>query len=89
MKIKYSQEFINELTELYPDGEQMHFLANEGREALVYHLNDNIPKISPEWLLNTTTFEEVHRFATLIMRKKGLYLKCVEEINDEYIKHLK
>jgi len=87
MKISYSPELINELKDLYPDGEQMHLFAQEGHEALVYHLEDNIPNISIEWLLKTKTLEEVHELAKLIMRKKALYMKCAKEIDAEYKKH--
>ncbi len=87
MKMNYSPELINELKELYPDGEQMLLFAEDGRETLVYHLEGNIPKITAEWLLNAKTLEEVQEFARLIMRRKALYLKCVKEMNAEYEKH--
>jgi hypothetical protein len=87
VKIGYSYELINEVHVYYPDDIAMHKLAEEGHEALIIHLEDNIPIINPEDILNAKSLEELKEKAKILIHRKELYQKCADELNAIYKKY--
>lgn len=71
--MKYTQEFIDRVKELYPDCKEMHRLAEEGNAFLGRWLDDSsYGGIDPDTILNTS-YEELKRKAEIQKQKRELY----------------
>lgn len=71
--MKYSQEFINKVKEIYFDRPTIIELAENGSDALGRYLDDNSNfYISPRMILDTP-YEELIAFAEKALEKQELY----------------
>ena len=71
--MKYTQEFINRVKELYPDCAEMHRLAEEGNAFLGRWLDDSsCHGFDPDEILNTS-YAELKRQAEILKQKRELY----------------
>lgn len=71
--MKYTQEFIERVKELYPDCKEMHRLAEEGNPFLGRWLDDSCcGGFSPDAILNIP-YEELKERAEILKQKRKLY----------------
>ena len=74
MSLKYPQEFINEVKELYPDYKEIHKLADEHDYFLGRYLDDNSGRGVPyDTVLTATSLDELQKYARNEKRKVQLY----------------
>ena len=71
--MKYSQQFIDKVKEVYPDSPTIIELAEKGSDMLGRYLDDNSNfYISPRMILDST-YEELVAFAEKSLEKQELY----------------
>jgi len=76
MNIRYPQEFINEVKELYPDYKELHKLADEHAYFLGRYIDDSSDRGVPyDTVLNATSLDELQKYARNEKRKVQLYNK--------------
>lgn len=76
----YSQEFIREVKELFPNSSDMHRHAEQGNEILGRFLDDSSAGgISVDKILLATSLEEIQKEARILKRKSELYNKWYNE----------
>jgi hypothetical protein len=74
MSLKYPQEFINEVKELYPDYKEIHKLADEHAYFLGRYLDDSSGRGVPyDTVLTATSLDELQKYARNEKRKVQLY----------------
>jgi hypothetical protein len=76
----YSQEFINEVKELYPNSPEMHKLADTGGYFLGRYLDDSSYGGFPlDKILLATSLDALQKEARIMKRKRELYDKWSDE----------
>jgi hypothetical protein len=85
MSLKYSQEFINEVKELYPDYKEMYKLADEHAYFLGRYLDDSSGRGVPyDTVLTATSLDELQKYARNEKRKVQLYRQWCTIIDLQY-----
>lgn len=80
--IKYSEDFVKEVKELYPNDEFVYQLLDNGSKSLGRVLADSIQYgVDIKFILNANTLEEVKDQARIIIRYNKLYQKWCKECN--------
>jgi hypothetical protein len=83
----YSEKFIKEVKECYPDSEKIHQLADEGSVLLGRYLDDSCGGGIPlDRVLTALTLEELQAEARLAKRKVNCYrMWCDEDPREKVV----
>lgn len=77
--IKYSQELIEAVKEVYPDLTYLHIIASEGDPILGRYLDDNQTPVTNKAILEAKSLEEVQELARQSQRKEKVYRMWAKE----------